>query len=237
MSSKKQAKQNKKLKVQNTTVQTGFGPLNKFYQQTCLCGLCRSLTVHVQYCYSHQGTDINRRLITDVEAQVASHKTAICHTWRWERAVNFQIQQIETAVSFLPGGCEDLHSDFLEYKPLNWWWLEGQKGQIKIKCHQGGIKQSQIRVLPADLRQTNGWWKADSVLMRTEAGALFRACTLTEACFQDTTLVAASNSPSWRQIKTSSSIYRNASHRIFLLGDRYMFTSRGLDICRWEPQA
>lgn len=105
---------------------------------------------------------------------------------------------------------------FLEYKPLNWWWLEGQKGKIKIKCHQGGIKQSQIRVLPADLRQTNGWWKADSVLMRTEAGALFRACTLTEACLQDTTLVAASNSPSWRQIKTSSSIYRNASHRIFL---------------------
>lgn len=45
--------------------------------------------------------------------------------------------------------------------------------------------------------------------MRTEAGALFRACTLTEACLQDATLAAASNSPSWWQIKTSS-IYRNA---------------------------
>lgn len=78
------------------------------------------------------------------------------------------------------------------------------------------IKQTQIRVLPAELRQTEGGKQILKALMRTEAGALFRACTLTEACLQDATL--ASNSPSWWQIKTSS-IYRNASHRIFLLGD------------------
>lgn len=93
-----------------------------------------------------------------------------------------------------------------------------QSKNIKSSRRIQTIKQTQIRVLPAELRQTEGGKQILKALMRTEAGALFRACTLTEACLQDATLAAASYSPSWWQIKTSS-IYRNASHRIFLLGD------------------
>lgn len=74
MSSKQQTKQKKKIKSAKQR-----SKWDADHQQTSLCGLCRSRTVHVQYRYRHR---YQQTPYYDVAAQVASHKTAIGHTWR-----------------------------------------------------------------------------------------------------------------------------------------------------------
>lgn len=77
--------------------------------------------------------------------------------------------------------------------------------------------------------------KADFVmkaLMRTEAGALLRACTLTEACLRDITLPATSSSPPDGRLRLTGFFYlQECVSHINLTRFFFFFKSSDLKAC------